>query len=182
MSVKEAKEKTKAMMNNRYKTVISYMNNYGEFKSCYILEYLGDMAFYETEEEYLANAESLRHKNTHEGDLKDDDKLNTGACLAAIYYVQLSGLDFPNAFPGDLELDTESYDLRFDVPYYDFIACTGDITKTGEIDVTDLSTMQEYLADNMDLDEIQQIAADINDDSEVNTADLLEIQEYIVKN
>ena len=152
---------------------------YGEFKSCTILECIGDVVFFDTDKDFFDNIDSIlknrRDPSKWEGNLKENDQLKTGTWVTPIYVIY--GPDKPS----DLDFnDGNTSHLAFAVPYQDFLACTGDITKTGEVDVTDLSTMQEYLVDNIELEKIQETAADMNDDNKVDTIDLSEIQEYIV--
>lgn len=58
----------------------------------------------------------------------------------------------------------------------------GDITGKGDVDVTDLSQMQEQLVETTDLKGPYREAADMNSDQEIDVLDLSEIQEYIVNN
>lgn len=58
----------------------------------------------------------------------------------------------------------------------------GDITGKGDVDVTDLSQMQEELIGTTNLKGPYREAADMNSDKEIDILDLSEIQEYIVNN
>ena len=58
----------------------------------------------------------------------------------------------------------------------------GDITGTGEIDVTDISLMQEQLVETTELKCAYKEAADFNSDKSIDVVDLSEMQEYIVNN
>lgn len=58
----------------------------------------------------------------------------------------------------------------------------GDITGTGEIDVTDISLMQEQLVETTELKCAYKEAADFNSDKSIDVVDLSKMQEYIVNN
>ena len=58
----------------------------------------------------------------------------------------------------------------------------GDITGKGDVDVTDLSQLQEQLVETTELEGPYKEAADMNSDKEIDIIDLSQIQEYIVNN
>ena len=58
----------------------------------------------------------------------------------------------------------------------------GDITGKGDVDVTDLSQLQEQLVESIELKGPYKEAADMNSDKEIDVLDLSEVQEYIVNN
>lgn len=62
------------------------------------------------------------------------------------------------------------------------VVVKGDLTGSGEIDVTDLSTMQEELVETTQLRGAYKNAADIDKNGEIDVIDLSELQEYIVNN
>ena len=62
------------------------------------------------------------------------------------------------------------------------VVVKGDLTGTGEIDVTDLSTMQEELVETTQLRGAYKNAADIDKNGEIDVIDLSKLQEYIVNN
>ena len=62
------------------------------------------------------------------------------------------------------------------------IVVKGDLTGTGEIDVTDLSAMQEDIVESTKLKGIYKNAADIDKSGKVDIVDLSKLQEYIVNN
>lgn len=58
----------------------------------------------------------------------------------------------------------------------------GDLTGTGNIEVTDISIMQEQILETIELKGAFEKAADMNSDETIDVIDLSEIQEYIVNN
>lgn len=62
------------------------------------------------------------------------------------------------------------------------VVVTGDITGTGEIDVTDLSTIQEEIVETIELKGTYKKAADMDKNGEIDVVDLSQLQEYIVNN
>ena len=62
------------------------------------------------------------------------------------------------------------------------VVVKGDLTGTGEIDVTDLSTMQEELVETTQLRGTYKKAADIDNNGEIDVIDLSKLQECIVNN
>lgn len=193
-NIETAKEKSKSIIDRNYKQVFAYMNKEGQYKSCTISEHIGEIGFHESDNESIVNLNmanmlewdwndtstwwQYKKLSEWEGLKKDDDKLSTSDCAVAEFYIDKTSI--PDDFDYEKCLNKNIMRLRYYQTFLGFIVCTGDITQTGEIDVTDLSTMQEFIVDNIELEKIQQIAADMNDDNEVDVVDLSEMQEYIV--
>ena len=62
------------------------------------------------------------------------------------------------------------------------VVVLGDVTGTGEIDVTDLSTIQEELVESTHLKGTYRKAADMDKNEEIDVVDLSQLQQYIVNN
>ena len=60
-------------------------------------------------------------------------------------------------------------------------AVLGDVNGDGEIDITDATAIQKYLAELIELNSEQKNAADTNGDGEVDITDVTQIQKYIAE-
>jgi len=158
MTVAQAKKEVQDMFETT--TVkLTYLNNKGELKNADV--------------EVIMNVEFFKD-DYYENVILNEEKIMTGIGIT------IGCTHVKESYPEDYE--KPGFSSFTGIGYGIKVACTGDITKTGEVDVTDLSTMQEYIVDNIELEEIQQVAADMNDDEDVDVVDLSEIQEYIVNN
>lgn len=99
--------------------------------------------------------------------------------------IKLSGNDLVRT---NLQIEIDTSYVKdgqiFGVGAGEFIAVVvkGDLTGTGEIDVTDLSTMQEELVETTQLRGAYKNAADLDRNGEIDVIDLSKLQEYIVNN
>ncbi len=57
----------------------------------------------------------------------------------------------------------------------------GDVNNDGEINVTDATEIQKYIAKYIDFNEEQTFAADVNSDGDVNVIDATEVQKYVAE-
>lgn len=108
-------------------------------------------------------------------DYKIDDTIKTGDIF--VIYIDNITIDnekIPQNFPINL------LNIIYKAQVEAGAVIRGDITGTGEVDITDLSTLQEEMVENINLEDEAAKAADMNDDGEVDITDLSELSEYIV--
>lgn len=55
----------------------------------------------------------------------------------------------------------------------------GNVNNDGEVNITDVTTIQQYLAEMAEFDELQQAAADANRDNTLDISDATALQMYL---
>ena len=167
MNVADFKNAYKNVLNAAIKpSEIVYLNNNGEYKMGQYKWKIGDNF-------------QIGDKNNPNVRLIDSGKIYTGIWISYDYDIDYSTM------PKDLEIDWKNTGRTVGIaimPINVNLVVPGDITGTGEIDVTDVSTMQEELVESIELEGAYEQAADMDESGEVDIVDLSQLQEYIVNN
>ncbi len=165
MSIEDFKTDYINTLNDRIKTMaseIAYLNNNGEFKINY----------------YTLKCSNLLVKDNNNSNI-ESGKMCTGMRFTCSIDMDLETV------PKDIEFDWEAYNNYNQIGGFNEeieLVVPGDLTGKGEIDVTDVSTMQEELVESIELEGAYEQAADMDESGEVDIVDLSQLQEYIVNN
>ena len=116
----------------------------------------------------------------------DIENINIGLMGSFMHYLDyyqivigLEPLLFPN--PGEiLWLDSNNYLCSEDDYYFEFFYTTTDVNADGNWDITDIILTVNYILGDVDLPNLQQYFADLNEDNIINVIDILIMVDIIL--
>ena len=164
MTVAKAKEHLKDLP-IEYNAKFAYLNDNGELK-----ENVGKIKYYNI-------VFSKETKNNDSVELEDSERLTTGIDATLHEYLELPD----NLLSEDDSIDGKRVSLMDGHGIVLKVACVGDITGTGIIEMDDLVKVQEEITEKEKLENEKLEAADINNDNVIDVIDLSRIQELTYK-